>query len=156
MRIAFFVYQFPIVSETFILRQITGLLNLGHDVHIFSERHPDRASSDTCHSEMRSHDLSARITYLDSEMPVASGYWSMPAWPLSGETWLPGAEQPIRNLDRVLDAVPILRQCLEEAPELTISVLDPDQYGEKAVSLEALYHLACLLRAPRYDVIHAH
>jgi colanic acid/amylovoran biosynthesis glycosyltransferase len=30
LRIAFFVGQFPVISETFILRQITGLLDLGH------------------------------------------------------------------------------------------------------------------------------
>ncbi len=35
MRIAIFVGSFPLISETFILRQITGLIDLGHDVDIF-------------------------------------------------------------------------------------------------------------------------
>lgn len=35
MKIAFLVGMFPKLSETFILRQITGLLDLGHEVDIF-------------------------------------------------------------------------------------------------------------------------
>lgn len=48
MRIAFLVSRFPALSETFILNQITGLLERGHDVQIFAMRpgeaaphHPD-------------------------------------------------------------------------------------------------------------------
>ncbi len=37
MRIAFIVNGFPILSETFILNQITGLLDRGHDVYIFPQ-----------------------------------------------------------------------------------------------------------------------
>ncbi|MHA2039714.1 MAG: colanic acid biosynthesis glycosyltransferase WcaL, partial [Promethearchaeota archaeon] len=36
MKIAFIVTVFPALSETFILNQITGLLDLGHDVEIFA------------------------------------------------------------------------------------------------------------------------
>lgn len=50
MRIAFFLFEFPALSETFVLNQITGLLDLGHSVTIFATRpraepkqHPDVA-----------------------------------------------------------------------------------------------------------------
>lgn len=36
MRIAFFVHSFPELSETFILRQVTGLIDRGHEVRIFA------------------------------------------------------------------------------------------------------------------------
>jgi len=36
MRIAFFIGLFPCMSETFILKQITGLIDRGHDVDIFA------------------------------------------------------------------------------------------------------------------------
>ncbi len=36
LRIAMFVNEFPALSETFVLNQITGLLDLGHDVTIFA------------------------------------------------------------------------------------------------------------------------
>jgi colanic acid/amylovoran biosynthesis glycosyltransferase len=36
MKIAFFVHSFPEISETFILRQVTGLLDRGHELRIFA------------------------------------------------------------------------------------------------------------------------
>jgi colanic acid/amylovoran biosynthesis glycosyltransferase len=48
MRIAFIVDRFPKISETFILNQITGLIDRGHDIDIYAEwiqdpnvAHPD-------------------------------------------------------------------------------------------------------------------
>jgi colanic acid/amylovoran/stewartan biosynthesis glycosyltransferase WcaL/AmsK/CpsK len=49
MRIAFIVGGFPLISETFILNQITGLMDLGHEVDIYARRSsPDR----TVHPEV--------------------------------------------------------------------------------------------------------
>jgi colanic acid/amylovoran biosynthesis glycosyltransferase len=157
MRIAFLLHSFPAVSETFILGQIIGLLDLGHDVHIYAQRHPPDNGTGPIHSDFHTYELASRTTYLDSEMPEESGYWSMPVWPFSGETWLPGADRPIANSDRLLRAVPVLRRCLDAVPRLTLEVLDPDQYGPQAVSLESLYHLSSFLDRPaEYDVLHAH
>jgi colanic acid/amylovoran biosynthesis glycosyltransferase len=38
MRIAFLIDQFPSLSETFILQQITGLIDRGHEIDIFTDR----------------------------------------------------------------------------------------------------------------------
>jgi len=62
MRVAFFVHSFPSISETFILRQITGLLDQGHEVHIYSERRPEGNNGGPFHSELRSYDLAKRTT----------------------------------------------------------------------------------------------
>ena len=70
MQIAFFLHRFPSVSETFILRQITGLLDLSHDVHIYSERRP---TGERACPEFIDYNLAARTTYLDAEMPAESG-----------------------------------------------------------------------------------
>ncbi len=40
MNIAFIIEEFPALSETFILNQITGLLDLGHKVNIFAITNP--------------------------------------------------------------------------------------------------------------------
>ena len=37
MKIVFVVDNFPKLSETFILNQITGLLELGHEIDIFAK-----------------------------------------------------------------------------------------------------------------------
>ncbi len=62
MRIAFIVGGFPMISETFILNQITGLINLGHEVDIFARRpSPDRA----VHPEVERYGLLARTHWFD-------------------------------------------------------------------------------------------
>lgn len=43
MKIAFFVGQFPILSETFVIRQIAGLVRAGHDVTVIAGQWGDRS-----------------------------------------------------------------------------------------------------------------
>src|ERR1043166_6682190 len=86
LRIAFLVRSFPVVSETFILRQITGLMNLGHEVDIFALCKPE--DNAPAHPEVAEYNLLARTTYLDE--PADACYWEMPIRPLFGETWIPG------------------------------------------------------------------
>jgi colanic acid/amylovoran biosynthesis glycosyltransferase len=153
MRIAMLVGTFPVVSETFILRQITGLLDLGHGVDIYAEARPEEPAPE--HAEVRRYNLLGRTTYMN--MPPDAGYWEMPVWPLTGETWLPGASQPIPNRARALRAVPALVRCLRCSPRLTLEVLRPSQYGYQARSLSNLYRLDTLCsRHRRYSVAHAH
>jgi colanic acid/amylovoran biosynthesis glycosyltransferase len=38
MRIAFLVHIFPELSETFILNQVTGLIDAGHEVDVYAKR----------------------------------------------------------------------------------------------------------------------
>jgi colanic acid/amylovoran biosynthesis glycosyltransferase len=155
MRIAFLVHRFPAISETFILRQITGLIDLGHEVDIYSERSPNE--NEPVHPEFERYELRKRTTYLDIEMPAESGYWSMPVHPIWGKTWLPGADKAVHNAVRVLRAMPTFLRTFASAPALTIEVLQPSAYFEQARTLEALYHLSSLNgRAGKYDVIHAH
>lgn len=51
LQIAFLVNEFPCISETFILNQITGLLEFGHDVHIFAYRAADNPKQHTAISK---------------------------------------------------------------------------------------------------------
>jgi colanic acid/amylovoran biosynthesis glycosyltransferase len=64
MRIAFIVGPFPLISETFIINQITGLLDLGHDVEIFAEWNPlPRYSHCPMHSDVNKYQLLRRAHY---------------------------------------------------------------------------------------------
>jgi colanic acid/amylovoran/stewartan biosynthesis glycosyltransferase WcaL/AmsK/CpsK len=153
LRIAVFVGCFPVVSESFIVRQITGLLDLGHTVDIYAEMRPE--PDEPIHPEIPTHRLLERTTYLD--LPPESVPWEMPVWPITERTWLPGAATPVHNLRRVVRAVPALLKCLAIAPRLTCQVLNSSEYGFQAASLSALYRLARLSSvARRYDVLHAH
>lgn len=60
MRIAFVLGEFPVLSETFILSQITGLLDRGHDVEIFANR---PASIDKTHPDVERYDLIDKAHY---------------------------------------------------------------------------------------------
>lgn len=62
MRIAFIVGGFPLISETFILNQITGLMDLGHDVDIYARRSShDRA----VHPEVEKYGLMGRTCWFN-------------------------------------------------------------------------------------------
>jgi colanic acid/amylovoran biosynthesis glycosyltransferase len=153
LRIAFLLGSFPVVSETFILRQITGLLDLGHDVRIFANARPDAAAP--IHPEVAKYNLLNRTTYVDG--PAESIFWELPVWPLRGETWLPGAAKPIANWKRFCTALPNLGRCLCHAPGLTRQLLDADEYRYQAASLSGVYRLATLCRERAgFDVLHAH
>jgi colanic acid/amylovoran biosynthesis glycosyltransferase len=153
MRVAMFTGCFPLVSETFILRQITGLLDLGHEVDVYAETRPD--GGHPVHPEVEAYRLLDRTTYMD--VPEEAGYWEMPLWPLTGQTWVPGATRPMANIGRACRALPALVRCLWRAPALTLKLLDPRHYGHQARSGSALYRLAgCCARRRRYDVLHCH
>lgn len=68
MKIAFVLGDFPSLSETFVLNQITGLIDRGHQVSIFAERrpvtspmapvtHPDVTHPDVTHPDVESYGL---------------------------------------------------------------------------------------------------
>jgi colanic acid/amylovoran biosynthesis glycosyltransferase len=153
LRIAMFVGSFPEVSETFILHQITGLLDLGHQVQIYANSKPEPGAP--VHPEVDRYRLLERTTYING--PAESLDWDLPVWPLHGRTWPPGSATSIPNSIRLARALPKLLRCLATEPRLTLQTLDAREYGCQATSLSALYRLATLLAAAKqYDVLHAH
>lgn len=72
MRIALVCNQFPLPSETFIVRQIAGLLALGHDVQIFSGR---PSASDAMPPEVSRLGLITRTHYFQ---PAPLSTWKKP------------------------------------------------------------------------------
>jgi colanic acid/amylovoran biosynthesis glycosyltransferase len=152
MRIAFLLHQFPALSETFILRQITGLIELGHDVRIFAEYPCENGAS---HPAVSAHNLLERTTYLDS--PAESGRYELPAWPAWGVTWSPDTGERLSNARRLMRSVPKALTCFAANPRLTREVLTTRHYGYQAKSLSALYRLSALAEQEQsFDVLHAH
>jgi colanic acid/amylovoran biosynthesis glycosyltransferase len=153
MRVGVFTDVFPVLSETFITRQIIGLMERGHKVHIYAQGRPDTGVP--LQPEVAAYNLLAHTTYM--AIPRASGYWEMPVLPPWGETWLPGAAKPIPNLTRLLHALPHLTRTFAVAPRVTFSTLNPWEYGYAARSLSAMYRVSELLGGRgAYDVAHAH
>ncbi len=154
LRIAIFLSSFPVVSETFILRQITGLLDMGYEVDIFADTRGDMDS--VALSEASTHKLLDRTTFMD--MPPEAAPWEMPVWPITGRTWIPGSEKSSLNLLRFARALPKFVKCFCLAPQIPPELLKRSEYGYRAASLSSLYRFAKLsgISPHRYSVLHAH
>jgi colanic acid/amylovoran biosynthesis glycosyltransferase len=132
MRIAIFLGIFPVTPETYVNRQIIGLLDLGHEVDIYVEYRP-RVNPETHvpQPDVEAYHLLDRTIYMEAP--------------------------PLRSGQRYLTALRRAAVCYRLAPRLTLSVLNPAQYGRSVVSLSALHRLYRLATASaRYDVLHAH
>jgi colanic acid/amylovoran biosynthesis glycosyltransferase len=68
LRVAAFVPSFPELSETFILRQIVGLLERGHDVRIFAH---EAGAPGPQHADVERRELMRRTRVLAVDAPAA-------------------------------------------------------------------------------------
>jgi colanic acid/amylovoran biosynthesis glycosyltransferase len=127
MRIAVIVNVFPALSETFIQNQVTGMIEAGHDVDVFTHASP-QAGED--HPDVARYRLRERARLLLG--PPAGGAARLAQ----------GARLLLRTLPR--QPGPLLRS------------LDVFHHGRKALSLQLLRLVASFARHGSYDLIHAH
>ncbi len=127
MRIACFVFQFPCITETFILNQIIGLLDAGHEVLIFARKPQDTSK---IHLQVEQYNL-LEMTY----------YYQMPL----------GFFPFLRKMVRILCSdlrrnIPILLKTLKNFKSYPA-----------VISRRELFHLATLLKDKgSFDIIHCH
>jgi colanic acid/amylovoran biosynthesis glycosyltransferase len=126
LRIAFFLNEFPALSETFVLGQLTGLIERGHDVTVFAYKaRPDP----TTHAQVALYDLPRRTRYLR----------------------LPGS-----RLLRVVKACGLAVPNLLRRPRVTLRALNPIRYGRDAASLRLFYWATRLADEEAFDILHCH
>ena len=128
MRIAFLIDQFPTLSETFILQQITGLIDRGHEVDIFTDRPGNLAKT---HPTVEQYQL-LKHTY----------YTPVPSNPLL----------------RTFKGLKLFRKILQASPQRNFNQYQfkRSQYGEQATFLKPLYIIIPFLNRQPYDVVHCH
>lgn len=126
MKIAVIVKEFPTLSETFILNQITGLIDLGHEIEIFSRMKP---TTEKLHSDIISYELLDRTYYPDV---------------------IPG-----NKLIRVLRAFKLLVRNLHKSPWMLLSSLNVLKYGKESLSLN-MFYAVIPFAGKRYDIIKCH
>ncbi|MBA3925817.1 glycosyltransferase [Listeria rustica] len=61
-KVLFFVTEFPTLSETFILNQITGAIDLGHDITILALK---RGNTTKIHADVTAYGLLEKVVYVD-------------------------------------------------------------------------------------------
>jgi len=126
MKIAFIVGGFASLSETFILNQITGLLDLGYEVEIFSEFNPKEKK---VHSDVEKYRLKDRVHYM--------------------------LLIPYNKIKRILKAIFLIIKNFHKAPLKILKSLNVFEYGKAALSLRLLYSLIPFLDK-NFDILHCH
>ncbi|MDL1975757.1 MAG: glycosyltransferase [Deltaproteobacteria bacterium] len=116
MKIAFFVPQFPKLSETFILNQVTGLIDRGHHVDVFAMRPSNELA---VHEDVEKYKLSDRTHYL---------------------------EIPSRTIERVMTGVRLIYSNLKKHPQIVLRSLNILRYRRRALSLYFLHLVVPFLK----------
>lgn len=126
MKIAFIVGEFPLLSESFILNQIAGLIDRGHEVYIHAIKGPPQDPSKV-HPIFENYDLANRTIY---STPVPQNF-----------------------IVRAVVALRILTKHLFSFRWLKL--VNIFKYGREAINLRLLYQLHPFLNPVAYDIIHA-
>lgn len=126
MRIAFFVGRFPVLSEAFILNQITGLIDRGHDVDIYALEGPSNEAK--VHPCVETYRLMERVHYFP---------------------------EPPRNYAlRVLEGFDLLSTHGLKHPLTCLRSLNVLKHKKRSASLRLLFNAIPLLNQKPYDIIH--
>lgn len=127
MRMAFIVSVFPAMSEYFILQQITGLIDRGHDVDIFASF---RGKYSQVHEEVQKYRLLQRTFYRPSI--------------------------PASKFNRLLKGLYSFVSNFHRNPAALIRSLDVFKHKKEAANLHLLYRAIPFVGKGPYDIIHAH
>jgi len=127
MKIAFIVDAFPTLSETFVLNQITGLIDRGHEVEIFARR---RGDTSTVHPDVWEYRLLDSIYY--------------------------SVSVPQNLFKRILKAIWLVFVNFHKKPFVILRSLNVFAYGREAASLRLLYDVLPYVGRKPYDIVHCH
>ena len=130
MKIAFIVNQFPALSETFILNQITGLLDRGHEVDIYAY---SPRNDPGVHADVERYNLLKRTYYMTI-------YASMPR----------------NKIYRLIKGIGRIAIDLHKKPMAVLNSLNLLKFGKDAASLRILYQITPFLDKGPYDIVHCH
>ena len=127
MRIAFIVTEFPSLSQTFVLNQITGLIDLKQDVDIFAFRAGDEGKM---HEDVVNYQLLRRTAYLK--------------------------QMPSNILVRFAKAIFLILTHIFKGPRIILRSCNFLKYGKLALSFRLLFYVIPFLDKRPYDIIHCH
>ena len=129
MKIALFLSTFPNTSETFVLNQITGLLDRGHEVTIFSEARPRLT---TTHDAVNHYQLQERTHYYTIEKKD--------------------------NVKRAYNVITQLIRHVPRNPLRVLGTYNPFRHGAKALRSKIFHEYAFWQDQPYsdFDIIYAH
>jgi colanic acid/amylovoran biosynthesis glycosyltransferase len=128
MRIAFFVSTFPKLSETFVVNQIAGLIDRGHEVDIYAG---ELGPEDELHAVYRKYRLLDRTRLRRSALRSS---WS----------------------SKLGARVALLVRNVWRHPVVVARSLNPFAFGKRALTMYVLDMATHFFDRPAYDVVHCH
>ncbi len=128
MKIAFIVSEFPLLSETFILNQITGLIDLGHKVDIFA---PIQGNLSIVHEDVKKYNLLETVCYYRERIPE-------------------------KKIVRLKQGISLITKYIHKNPIPLFNALNIFKYGRKAASLGLLFQIIPFIEKGPYDIVHCH
>ncbi|MDY7080774.1 MAG: glycosyltransferase [Chloroflexota bacterium] len=133
MKIAFIVNAFPILSETFILNQITGLIDRGHEVDIYAVHFQDQP---VVHADVERYDLLDRTFYRGTV----------------------SQRMPANRFLRLAKTIGLIITSFHKNPLPLLRSLNVFKFGREAASLSLFYQVLPFLDKDltRYDIVHCH
>jgi colanic acid/amylovoran biosynthesis glycosyltransferase len=130
MKIAFLINKFPALSETFILSQITGLIDRGHDVDIYADGPREEAK---IHPDVEKYRLLERICYYNLRY-----------------------HRPKNKFRRVVKALRMAGQMFSNNPAAILRSLNVLKFGREALSLTVFYTVLPFVGKGPYDIVQCH
>lgn len=124
MKIAFFVNEFPSLSQVFVLNQITGLIDRGQEVDIFTGNETSYLKT---HEDVKKYNLLEHTIYLHI---------------------------PQNRIYRFFKGVGYLVKFIPKYPLPILRSLNIFKYGREALSLTLLFQVIPFLEKGPYDIIH--
>ncbi|MBE0426193.1 MAG: glycosyltransferase [Nitrospirae bacterium] len=131
MKIAIFVSLFPRLSETFILNQITGLIDRGHEVDIYAY---GPGNETEMHADINRYNLLTRTFY------YGDFYQKIPA----------------NKTLRLVRGMNILLNNFYKKPVPLLNALNMFKFAKEAISLSILFKIIPFFDKGPYDIIHCH
>lgn len=127
MQIAFIVNKFPCLSQTFILNQITGLIDRGHKVDIYATK-SDVTSK--IHTDVDKYNLLDKVYYFP--------------------------EVPNNKFHRLIKGFVLLTRHYRK-PKFLLNIISKRRgYGIQLLSLRWIYSTVPFLYRQKYDIVHCH
>lgn len=129
MKVAFLLNEFPSLSETFILNQISGLVEAGHQVDLYA----------------RNAQVAPKVHPLVEKYQLTNAVYYHP-------------HVPANYFARYAKAIWLVLVWLWAAPLVILKTLNFRKYGRHATSLKLLYRSIAFVRrgCPTYDIIMCH
>src|SRR3989339_964378 len=127
LKIAFFIGTFPVISESWLVEQITDLIDMGVEIDIFAF---NKGKASAISDKVKKYGLMGRTIYL---------------------------EFPENKFHRIALATLAFARCIYYSPITLFRSLNYKEYGKSVLTFKYLLWAAPLLgKIDRYDVVHCH